>query len=240
MRTYWFTMQTSPTPPIAPLAPSIPTQAGADGVAPVSIASLDGMSLSQLQSLRAEVSKQLTSAMSRRADLAHDLRRTNSLAQDGVLAHIKQLDGRILQLEADLDVVGRKISTTSGTTSHVPDLSGARNGNPFGISSDDMIPIVIVFTIFVLSPIALSVSRLLWKRGNRAPAPAASRDADLRMERVEQAVDAIAVEIERISEGQRFVTQLLSKPAPSALGAAQPAAEPIRILSRDEVKAKAF
>jgi hypothetical protein len=33
---------------------------------------------------------------------------------------------------------------------------------------------------------------------------------DARLSRLEQAVDAIAVEIERISEGQRFTTKLLS------------------------------
>lgn len=33
---------------------------------------------------------------------------------------------------------------------------------------------------------------------------------EARLERLEQAVDSIAVEIERIGEGQRFVTRLLS------------------------------
>ncbi|HEY8164356.1 MAG TPA: hypothetical protein VIF83_02280 [Gemmatimonadaceae bacterium] len=32
-----------------------------------------------------------------------------------------------------------------------------------------------------------------------------------RLERIEQAVEAIAVEVERISEGQRFTTKLLSE-----------------------------
>ena len=31
-----------------------------------------------------------------------------------------------------------------------------------------------------------------------------------RLERMEQAIDSIAVEVERISEGQRFTTKLLS------------------------------
>jgi hypothetical protein len=35
-------------------------------------------------------------------------------------------------------------------------------------------------------------------------------DTDARIERIEHAVDAIAIEIERISEGQRFTTRLLS------------------------------
>jgi hypothetical protein len=48
-----------------------------------------------------------------------------------------------------------------------------------------------------------------------------------RLERIEQAVDAIAVEVERISEGQRFTTKLLSEgranalPAPAAPGDAR-------------------
>jgi len=32
-----------------------------------------------------------------------------------------------------------------------------------------------------------------------------------RLERIEQAVDAVAIEVERISEGQRFTTKLLSE-----------------------------
>jgi hypothetical protein len=35
-------------------------------------------------------------------------------------------------------------------------------------------------------------------------------EATRRMERIEQAIDTVAVEVERISEGQRFVTQLMA------------------------------
>lgn len=38
-----------------------------------------------------------------------------------------------------------------------------------------------------------------------------------RLERMEQAIDAIAVEMERVSEGQRFTTRLLSERAPERL-----------------------
>jgi hypothetical protein len=44
-----------------------------------------------------------------------------------------------------------------------------------------------------------------------------------RLERMEQSIDAIAVEVERISEGQRFTTKLLSEVRDSA-----PAAIPAR------------
>ena len=36
------------------------------------------------------------------------------------------------------------------------------------------------------------------------------------MERLEQALDAIAVQVERIAEGQRFTTKLLSEQVPES------------------------
>jgi hypothetical protein len=41
--------------------------------------------------------------------------------------------------------------------------------------------------------------------------------SDQRLERVEAAVEAIAIEVERIGEGQRYVTSLLSERSPQAL-----------------------
>lgn len=38
--------------------------------------------------------------------------------------------------------------------------------------------------------------------------------SDQRLERVEQAVESIAIEVERIGEGQRYVTNLLSERSP--------------------------
>ena len=44
-------------------------------------------------------------------------------------------------------------------------------------------------------------------------------DVTARLERMEQAIDSIAIEVERISENQRFTTKLLSERAPGALPA---------------------
>jgi hypothetical protein len=55
-----------------------------------------------------------------------------------------------------------------------------------------------------------------------AAAPGADVETRNRLERIEQAVDAIAVEVERISEGQRFTTKVIAElralpqPDPSA------------------------
>jgi len=58
-----------------------------------------------------------------------------------------------------------------------------------------------------------------------------------RMERLEQAVDAIAIEIERVSEGQRYVTRLLTEGAAPALPVGQKAADPVRISDREALRA---
>ena len=45
--------------------------------------------------------------------------------------------------------------------------------------------------------------------------------SDQRLARVENAVESIAVEVERISEGQRYVTKLLNESAQPQLAAAK-------------------
>lgn len=51
-----------------------------------------------------------------------------------------------------------------------------------------------------------------WRRaGTGALGDASVARLEQRMERIEQAIDAVAVEVERVSEGQRFTTRLLSE-----------------------------
>jgi len=65
--------------------------------------------------------------------------------------------------------------------------------------------------------------RALARRMDReAASPKIPSDVTARLERMEQAIDAIAVEVERISEGQRFTTKLLSERGSGA--GAQPVA----------------
>ena len=86
-----------------------------------------------------------------------------------------------------------------------------------------MVPIAIVFTLFVLSPLALSISRMFWRRGSMPRQLRQPPENMERLARMEQAIDSIAIEIERVSEGQRFVTRLMSERQPAPLGAGEPA-----------------
>jgi hypothetical protein len=48
------------------------------------------------------------------------------------------------------------------------------------------------------------------KKIERGAQPGMSGEVELRLDRIERAVEAVAIEVERISEGQRFTTKLLS------------------------------
>ncbi len=75
----------------------------------------------------------------------------------------------------------------------------------------ELIPIVLFVMIgftFVFHPIARALARRMDKQPMRSAIPP---EVLGRLERIEQAVDAISIEVERISEGQRFTTQLLSE-----------------------------
>jgi hypothetical protein len=61
--------------------------------------------------------------------------------------------------------------------------------------------------------LGLPVLRALSRRFIDRPAapPQISGDVGPRLERIEQAMDAIAIEVERISEAQRFQTRLMTE-----------------------------
>src|SRR5688572_3853052 len=58
-----------------------------------------------------------------------------------------------------------------------------------------------------------------WERESEVPRIPAEVNA--RLQRIEQSVDAIAIEVERMSEGQRFVTRLLAERGPERADAAR-------------------
>ena len=74
----------------------------------------------------------------------------------------------------------------------------------------DLIPIVMFLTVGA-TIVGLPIARAFARRIDRqSTPPALPPETAARLERMEQAIDTIALEIERISEGQRFTTRLLS------------------------------
>ncbi|MFN2397705.1 MAG: hypothetical protein ABR543_03520 [Gemmatimonadaceae bacterium] len=75
----------------------------------------------------------------------------------------------------------------------------------------ELIPIVLFISMAVTIigyPIARAFGRKLDRQSLQPKVPT---EVLQRLERMEQAIDAVAIEVERISEGQRFTTKLLSE-----------------------------
>ena len=201
------------TAPQAPNAPATPGP-GAPGQIIVQVPGSEGIpvTIADVQALKAkrsELSNQIESAASRRAALARSLPGKEGADRLGIEARLAVLDKRIVQLESDLAETGHQLTMAP------PGALVASTQGPFQFNRmdpDAVAALGAVFMIFVLAPIAFAAARLIWKRATSSPPPASaiSADASRRLERLEQGMDAIAIEIERVSEGQRFVTRLLS------------------------------
>lgn len=178
--------------------------------------------IAAIRSRRSELSNQLISASNRREELAGQLRQATGADRAGLEQRIGVLDQRIVQLESDIAETGRQL-----TGAPAGFLTSTRDDGVFGgFSSGEVLAGGIVFTIFVLAPLAVGASRMMWKYAAAGPVRhAIPPETAGRLERIEQAVEAIAIEVERVSEGQRFVTKLMSDakalPAPDS-GRIQP------------------
>ena len=76
---------------------------------------------------------------------------------------------------------------------------------------EDIVAIVGFFTTIIIVAIGVPLVRAWIRRMDReAVQSLPSADTNARLERIEQAIDAMSVEVERIAEGQRFVTRLMT------------------------------
>jgi len=76
-------------------------------------------------------------------------------------------------------------------------------------------PEVIIVPVVFAIPAVVLLAKMSFRHKERMASlqagPDRQLDLEARLERIEQAVDTIAIEMERIGEGQRFVTKLLAE-----------------------------
>ena len=75
------------------------------------------------------------------------------------------------------------------------------------VSAFAQVAVIVVVTASALATVAVLAFRAM-TRTRRLPPPA---QVDDRLERLQQSVDAIAIEVERITEAQRFSARLLAE-----------------------------
>ena len=85
-------------------------------------------------------------------------------------------------------------------------------GDPF--LGPEQITTIYTGGVILLLPLVLVLARRLWVRGPRREM--LDFENSPRLQRIEQAIESIAVEVERIGEAQRFTTKLLAERQPDA------------------------
>ena len=169
---------------------------------------------------RKELANQLENLESKRNDLANTLTdaETDKAARPGLEQRMGELDKRIADVDKQLaaaDLAVARAAAVPGAVVVPPPKP--RNGPPGGVYF-----LAAMFIAAVFFPLSMALARRIWRRSSDAPS---SMPAELseRLNRVDQSLDSIAVEVERIGEGQRFVTRVMSESG-RAIGAgpAQP------------------
>ena len=197
-----------PPPPAPALAAESPNQAPA----PFTGRPEDARILSGLRARREILSEQLEGVGERRSELVTQLTNT-SFAEGGIRRGLEQrlqvLDERVVQLERDIVTTDRVLA--GAPPQLLAEAAEPREVRHSGPSDEEVMGIGATgLGLGILLMLVAGRIRRWRRRGDRA----AARDAagsDPRIDRLSHAVDAIAVEVERIGEGQRFVTQLLAE-----------------------------
>ena len=223
-------MQERPTPPpdVAPAIAQAPP-----GQVIVQIPGAPGASAAAtyeaLKAQRTELGNQLENLEDKRRDLSQRLEEpmVGGADRKGLEQRITEIDGRISSIDKAIAESEAQIARAAGVPGAVvPPKPEPRNGPP-----EEAFVLGGMFIFVVLLPLSIAMARRIWRRG---VATITSLPAELteRLTRLEQGMDAVAVEVERIGEGQRYMARLFGEDGSlRAIGAG--AAEPVELKARD-------
>lgn len=217
----------TPTPTVAPVAPT-PLPAGVQ-IFPTQGSASASAVYQGLRAQRDELENQLENLEDRRQELSQRLQEPMVGGADraGLEARIREVDQRISSVETQIAENQLQIARAAAVPGAV---QREKEGPPPG-PPEEVYVLSGMFIVVVLFPLSIALARRLWRRG---VATITSLPAELseRLTRLEQGLDAVAMEVERIGEGQRYMTRMFAEEgAPRAIGAG--AAEPVPVKARE-------
>lgn len=196
--------------PKAPTTPPPPATTVPRTDVPATSSPLDlaAKSYDQLRAMYNELSSQRQNLANRRDALGATINGTTGANRAGIESRLSVLDANIVTLETEMQVVGQRMAQIrgSGTLANPRDNGRTNPGVVIGTGF-----LTFIVTMVLIVPFAVRRAKASWIRSGGSmttPLPVAGND---RLDRIEQAVDAIAIEIERVSENQRFMTRLMTE-----------------------------
>ena len=171
---------------------------------------------------RNELNNQLEQLQNTRGGINNELEDLAATApqRPGLEARLKEVDGRISAVDQMLAGNAAQISQAAS----IPGAVVQAPPPPYQGPPEEAYVLGGMFMFIVLLPLSIALARRIWRRST-AVVTSFPRDLADRLSRMEQAVEATAEEVERIGEGQRFLTRLFTEGEGARVigaGAAQP------------------
>lgn len=157
---------------------------------------------------RSELTNQLDDLQGTREQVARQLEQ----ADDGS-ASAKALEARLGDIDQRISNVDKMLAANAVQLAQSAAIPGAVVEQPQPVyhgPPDAAFVLGAIFMVVVLLPLSIAYARRIWRRSAAAVTSIPKEIAD-RLFRMEQAVEATAVEVERIGEGQRFLTRLFTE-----------------------------
>jgi hypothetical protein len=157
---------------------------------------------------RNELNNQLEELQTTRKGIASQLDEVSSGGPEetALQARLKDVDGRISAVDQMLAGNAAQIAQVAAVPGAVVEPPGQIIQGP----PEEAYILGGLFMLIVLLPISIAIAKRIWRRG-AAVVTAFPRELGDRLVRMEQAIEATAVEVERIGEGQRFLTRLFTE-----------------------------
>lgn len=181
-----------------------------------------------LQSQREVLTEQLASAQRLRSQLLTQLGEQRQTAVTRA-----SLEKRILNVDERITALDKQVVATDAAVAQAAAIPGATYRPPPppqpAIDAEVIGVVSMTFLFVVALPLTIAYARRIWRRSAKAEITLPPQVAE-RMESLERGMEAIALEVERIGEGQRFVTQVLSErreARPLYAGEVAPSAVPV-------------
>jgi hypothetical protein len=123
------------------------------------------------------------------------------------------LETRLKDVDARTSAVDQMLAGNAAQIAQAAAIPGAVVEQPRPVIQgppEDAYMLGSLVMLIVFLPLSVALARRIWRR-SAAAVTSFPREIAERLSRMEQAVEATAVEVERIGEGQRFLTRLLTE-----------------------------
>ena len=203
--------QATQAPVVTPLPPGAPL--GGDPAAIYRALQSQGNILREQQENLAQQRRELQQQ--------YDQMSSGNPGRAGVEKRMANIDSRMAEMDAQIAKSDQAVAAAAGVPGATVQPPRPNRTEP---DPDLVIGLSFMLAMIVAIPITIAYARRIWRRSGKTEVVLAPVMME-RLDSLERGMDAVALEVERIGEGQRFVTQALSGRAVGA-GAAEPIAIP--------------